>query len=278
VDDNLIGNREYAMELFDALTPLGITWDSQTTAKMGLDEELLKAAAESGCVLVSVGFESSSPDGPRFLGKLNVGASGEPPAELFKKEVANFHSHGINVVGNFVFGLPWEGADVFDNVLKVTRDIELDAALFHVMTPYPGIAARKPLEAEGRIATPDWRYYTSSDVVFVPDKMTPEELQRGLLRTYETYYSKKNCRRRTWSRRGGFLFRLIWGASMRRKVAALLRKHSWPENVWSSGLEERWAQYREETRRGAKGLPEGPPEEPSERSEDSVHSEGSFRQ
>ncbi len=64
LDDNIyrVGNPRYSRELFQALIPFRKKRISQGTLKLAENEELLKLAAESGCIALFVGFESVNED------------------------------------------------------------------------------------------------------------------------------------------------------------------------------------------------------------------------
>lgn len=49
MDDNIIGDRDYTLELFNAMIPLRKRWFSQCGIHIADDEELLRAAVRSGC-------------------------------------------------------------------------------------------------------------------------------------------------------------------------------------------------------------------------------------
>lgn len=53
------------------------------------------------------------------------------------------------------------------------------------MIPFPGSRVFKQLEAEGRILTRNWSEYDGTHAVFQPQKMSPEELEKG---AYDFYY------------------------------------------------------------------------------------------
>ncbi|MEF8788197.1 MAG: cobalamin-dependent protein [Planctomycetota bacterium] len=57
-DAALTGNRERARRLFEALIPLDINWLSSVPFDVCMDESMVDLMAESGCWLVSVGFET----------------------------------------------------------------------------------------------------------------------------------------------------------------------------------------------------------------------------
>jgi len=249
VDDNITADRKYALELFDAIAPLGITWDTQAESGMGLDRELLEAAARSGCIWVSVGFETASPHSRQFLHKLRGRGLDGRLEDQFEEEVKRFHAHGINVLGNFIFGLAFAGqetqdtVEVFDRTLDLTADIGLDAVLFHVLTPYPGTRMRKRLEQENRVMTNEWEHYNCSEVVSIPDKMTPEDLQRGLFHAYSQFYSFWRGIRRAFVPRRGIVSRLAMHFSMRRKLKRVCAKHISASAPWTEDLRKHWNDY-----------------------------------
>jgi hypothetical protein len=59
-DDNIAGDREYARQLFRAITPYKKWWSSQASIHAGQDEEFLELAARSGCKQLFLGLESIS--------------------------------------------------------------------------------------------------------------------------------------------------------------------------------------------------------------------------
>jgi signal transduction histidine kinase len=230
-------------------------------AEVGMDDGLLRAAAKSGCKWLCVGFETTSDDSLAFLGKLRPRCKTEQSLEsLFAQQVSNFHKHGISVLGNFIFGFPWDQIEVFDSVLRVAKDMRLDAALFHVLTPYPGTKIRADLESENRVATSNWRHYSSDSVVFVPDHMTPDELQRGVLSCYARYYKRRACIGRALARPSGLVSRLSMNFSNRRKFLKMRRYSGWPSVVWTNQLRQEWNQFGCTTRWLAKIANEIPDE------------------
>lgn len=58
IDDNIFADEKKAMELFQALIPLKIRWGAQASIDIAGNSEVLRLMARSGCVAVSIGFES----------------------------------------------------------------------------------------------------------------------------------------------------------------------------------------------------------------------------
>jgi len=173
VDDNLVGNRPYAKNLFEAMVPLQFKWASHAPLNFVNDEELLKLASKSGSVALFVGFESLSPENLSLMGKsANVGV---PPIEAVKK----FHDYGIGISASFILGYDHDTTDTFEKILDFCHKAKIDGALFPILTPYPGTALRERLKREGRILTDQWDLYDMEHVTFVPKRMSPEKLQEG---------------------------------------------------------------------------------------------------
>lgn len=193
VDDNITGKVKYAKELFRALTPLKLTWGGQTAITIAKDEELLSLYAKSGGRYAFIGFESLS---EKNLARMNK--SWNSP-ETYVKAIGQIHKKGINILGSFIFGLDDDDPGVFQRTVEFVRESRIDAAQFHILTPFPGTRLYDKMVADGRITSSDWGRYHTSDVVFSPASMSAEELQNGywwaFRRTYSIYDTLKRCLR-----------------------------------------------------------------------------------
>lgn len=183
IDDNIIGNREHAKNLFQALIPLQKNWVCQATVNFGQDEKLLDLAAKSGCIGVLIGFESFSEKNIRDIKKrinlINI--------EEYSKIVSNIHQRGIGIQGAFIFGFDGDTTDVFEETVKFAKDNYLEGAQFTVLTPFPGTAIFQ--EFKEKIFDYNWSHYDGSRVVFHPTKMSAQELQEGFFWAYKNFYS-----------------------------------------------------------------------------------------
>jgi radical SAM superfamily enzyme YgiQ (UPF0313 family) len=92
------------------------------------------------------------------------------------------------VVGSFMFGFDTDTKDVFDETLKMIKELEIDIVDFCILTPFPGTPVFNSLEKEGRLLTKDWPKY-KLNVVFLPKNMKPEELILGVRKMYRDFYS-----------------------------------------------------------------------------------------
>jgi radical SAM superfamily enzyme YgiQ (UPF0313 family) len=189
VDDNIVGNPRFAKELFRALIPYKLKWASQASVTIARDDELLKLAAASGCVILLIGFETLSPANLAAMGKkVNV-------VDKYEKVIRKIHSHGIAIHGFFILGLDEDDEDVFERTLRFAQKMRLESAQFAWPVPYPGTVLCESLDKAGRIVTKDWSQYESG-IVFEPKLMSREILQKGRDWVLSKYYSLPSIWRR----------------------------------------------------------------------------------
>jgi radical SAM superfamily enzyme YgiQ (UPF0313 family) len=190
VDDNLVADRAYAMALFDGMRGMGFKWLSHAPIDFSRDLELIRAAGDAGCIGMFVGFESLRAETLAAMGK-------KTNLELDYLEAAGiFRDSGIGILGSFVLGSDGDPPPVFDEILGFCEKARLEAAIFPILTPYPGTAVRSRLLAEGRIISNEWRDYDMGHVTFRPSAMTVEELQEGHDRLNRSFYSFPSMFRR----------------------------------------------------------------------------------
>jgi radical SAM superfamily enzyme YgiQ (UPF0313 family) len=181
LDDNLVGHTAYAKELFRAIRPLKIKWVGQSSISFVRDTELMKLAAESGCVSLFFGLESVSESQLQALHKTIKDIN---KLEDAIKKVKDF---GIHFHASMVFGFDTDTPAIFPETLEFLQRNKIGTASLNVLTPYPGTKIYNRFKAEGRLLTADWRYYDHSTVVFKPQGMTPYELQTGATWVREEY-------------------------------------------------------------------------------------------
>jgi radical SAM superfamily enzyme YgiQ (UPF0313 family) len=182
VDDNIVGRPGYAKQLFRELAPLKIKWFSQAALSIVRDRELLDLARDSGCKGLFIGFESLSQKTLYAMGK-----SANRAAE-YREAVRALHDEGIGIQGSFIFGSDHDDAAVFDDVLRFIEKTHLEAALFSILTPFPGTRIYTRMLEQNRIIDTDWGNYDMNHVVFQPRGMSPRMLQEGFNRAYRRLY------------------------------------------------------------------------------------------
>ena len=173
-DDNLVGNPQWAKELFRELTPLKKRWLSQATFTIAEDEELVRLASKSGCRSLFFGLESFNPLSLKNCDKQhNV-------VESYKEGIKLLHDYGISVYAGIMFGFDDDRKDIFEITLEKTVELGIDMAGPKIVTPYPNTPIFHKLSQENRILHTEWSKYDGKHAVFVPRHMTPQELENGL--------------------------------------------------------------------------------------------------
>ena len=190
VDDLHNSHRAYCRELWEAMKSLNIKWGCQSTMFLGDDRDMVKLAADSGCVSVFVGLESISEDS---LDETNKGFN---QVRKFEDQIKMFHDHGIMVNPGIVFGFDNDDESVFESTLEFLIRNRVELAYFNILTPLPGTALFDRYEREGRIFDRDWAKYDGKHVVFHPRRMTPEQLQEGFFWANHHLYSWPSIGRR----------------------------------------------------------------------------------
>ena len=192
VDDNLVADRAYALELFAGMRGQGFKWLSHAPIDFARDREFIRAAGEAGCVGLFVGFESLDQETLTAMGKVTNTATS------YLEDAQVFRDHGIGILGSFVLGCDGDTREVFERTLRFCEEARLEAAIFPILTPYPGTAVRRRLEQEGRIVSNDWRDYDMEHVTFRPKGMSAAELQEGYDWLNRSFYSFSSMYRRIW--------------------------------------------------------------------------------
>jgi radical SAM superfamily enzyme YgiQ (UPF0313 family) len=198
MDDNIIGDPEYAKSLFAAMIPLEKRWYSQCSVRIASDDELLRLAVASGCRGMFIGLESLSQENLSAW-KKNVNRSND-----YVRAIGKLHEHGIAVYTGIVFGMDWDTPAVFPATLEFLLEANVDALQATILTPFPGTPLFEEMDRQGRIVDKDWGKYDFGHVVFEPKGMTPETLKTGMDWVSSRFYSRRAIARRL-TRQFGYL-------------------------------------------------------------------------
>jgi radical SAM superfamily enzyme YgiQ (UPF0313 family) len=203
IDDNIAGNRRYAQELFTRLKPLRKKWASQASMTLTRDPELLKLAAESGCVSLFIGVESLSSENLKEVNKAFNRVS------QFEEAMKALHDHDIMILAGFIFGLDHDDEGVFERTLRFCERNRIELPTFFILTPLPGTPLFQRMESEGRLLHKDWGQYNGATVVFKPRLMTEETLQRGFNWACKEGYSWSSIFKRVFHPQQRFFTRVV---------------------------------------------------------------------
>jgi radical SAM superfamily enzyme YgiQ (UPF0313 family) len=190
LDDNPIADKDAAKELFRRLVPEKIKWTSQCTIEIARDEELLDLAARSGCVALSIGFES---DDAEVLDGIRKGFN---RPSRYEEDMRRLRARGIQVIALMMLGMDGQDARVFDKTVeRLERDGVTLVKLF-TPAPYPGTRYHDEMRDQGRILEDDWSRYDYGSLLVQPEGMTPDELRDGFDRAYKRFYGLPSIAKR----------------------------------------------------------------------------------
>jgi radical SAM superfamily enzyme YgiQ (UPF0313 family) len=202
---------EMRAERFDlmarlALLPSDSVFFTQITMEAAEDPAFLDAMREANIKGALVGIESVTPEGLKdvFKGFNRVGQS-------LVDSLQTFRSHGVHVLGSFIFGLPSDRPETFDATAKLAQEAGLTFAQFLTLTPFPGTVDfdrwEKSMENDPRriAGIPLTRHWLIPQVVrpkiYSPHPlMSAEEIRQGTQTVWESFYTLGSI----W-KRAGFL-------------------------------------------------------------------------
>ena len=177
-DDLFIANRKRLYEFCELRNKYfpDIYWSCTGRANI-CDEDLIKTVRESGCTLISYGFESGSPRMLKSMRKKITLKQMERVVRLNRK-------YGLPIPVSFILGMPGEDKQSCDETVKfcIKNNLKLDSLMY--ATPYPGTPLFDFAVDTGRInenGIHDFimRLGDARDfVINLTDTFTDEELQK----------------------------------------------------------------------------------------------------
>lgn|SRR5574341_719148 len=190
VDDNIVGDIDYCVQLWEALIPERIVWMSQSTLRLAEYPALLKLARRSGCRLMSIGIESTNKDSLRSVHKEWNGP------ERYNEAIRAFRRNGIEVSTEMIIGFDTDDISAFQKTLRFIIDNRISVPRVHILTPVPGTPLFEELDRLGRITVRDFSSYTGGKVIFQPKMIEPSLLQSEYWKLYKKLFSWPSILRR----------------------------------------------------------------------------------
>ncbi len=152
VDDNFIGAGKGAAEraeaLFDLFRRYGIRWMGQASINIADNPALLRAARQSGCLFLFIGFESLN---PAALQSLNKKLNYRRGVSFYREVISRIHEQGISIMGSFIIGSDYDTRESIRELRQFIRESEIDIPNITHLTPYPGTRIYEALHKAGRL-------------------------------------------------------------------------------------------------------------------------------
>ncbi|MBU4223044.1 MAG: B12-binding domain-containing radical SAM protein [Euryarchaeota archaeon] len=151
-DDSFTLNKNRIFQLCEEIhkRKIDIIWSCETRVDL-VNEELLKAMKKAGCYMIAYGIEAGN---QMILNNLRKKIT----TEQIRSAIDLTHKAGIQSVGYFMLGSPWETPATIRETVDFTKSLKLDFAQFSVMIPFPGTDIFELYMKSGHV-TSNWDDY-----------------------------------------------------------------------------------------------------------------------
>jgi radical SAM superfamily enzyme YgiQ (UPF0313 family) len=183
--------RKHAMELMEAIIPLGLRWSTLWSMNLCYDKEFLDLAQRSGLLHVNIGMESI--DGQTIASM----RKGQNKTERYHAVLSDLRRRGISFSLNFIFGWDTETSAVFPTTLRFLEDEKVPVAYFNLLTPDKGTSFYERMRQEERIIEErEIGRWPGQPCHIRPLYCTPEDLERDVQGIHRRFYSFSSMFRR----------------------------------------------------------------------------------
>lgn len=149
----------------------------QTSINAADDEEVIRLAAESGCMFVFIGFETISLDS---LQRMRKGVNVKTGVGNYRRVVEAFHKYGIGVFGAFIIGNDHETDRYYEELADYLMHSGIDMFQISILTPLPGTELMEQMLDQNRLIyndfPNDWDKYRFSYMVYEPEETDIEKV------------------------------------------------------------------------------------------------------
>jgi len=193
VDDNIVGNKEKAKELFRALIPLNVKWVSQASLDMLKDKELMSLMMESGCLGHVIGFESIKQES---INTMKKGVNKSYAENKYKDAIEELRSWGLQTWAAFTLGHEDDTLESIRETYEFALKNKFTFAAYNILMPYPGTELYNKLKRENRLLyySKWWLHpeYKFNYAAYIPKNMTAHELTEASFLCRKKYNSFKS--------------------------------------------------------------------------------------
>lgn len=147
-----------------------------------IDDEMLSEMKKSGCKMIRLGVESGSQE---VLDKIQKGLT----LKQIEDGVKMVKRHGIQALGGFMFGFPYDSRKTVEETLAFAKKISPDQVQFSIAMCYPGTSLYDYAKENGLLLAKSFAEFdmTHGPVVKTVD-MGREDLSDILARAYREFY------------------------------------------------------------------------------------------
>ena len=185
-DADFFGTPKRATEVMKAFKGRGLKWQAAVNSREANDDRLLELAAESGCFMLSIGFESISRETLRNVHKCQATPTIIERWSRSCTSTASWCSVSSSSASRATS--PRSSTRPFGSPSMPSST----CAATPILTPYPGTINWFEMMRRRQIVSFDWDKYDQSHIVFQPKGLSTDQLYRGYLETYDAFYTLRS--------------------------------------------------------------------------------------
>jgi radical SAM superfamily enzyme YgiQ (UPF0313 family) len=143
IDDQFLWAKERTLEISQGLKNLKIEYGILARADRLIDEEVVKALAESGCKYIDIGVESFNQEVLDDIKK-------DLKVETIYKSIELLNKYGITPKLNIMFGTSsLETKEIIKTYIQKTLELPVSYCMYSIATPFPGTELEKMAKKKG---------------------------------------------------------------------------------------------------------------------------------
>jgi hypothetical protein len=191
-DDNFARNRNWEA-IFDRLIEmreqegLGLQFIIQVDTLCHRIANFVEKAARAGCKRVFIGLENINPD------NLLQAKKKQNRVHEYRQMFLAWRAQRVITYAGYILGFPNDTPErIARDIKTVQQELPVDLLEFFILTPLPGSADHKALDADGVWMDPDMNKYDLEHVTTGHSVMTSGEWQQVYRQAWDLYYSAEH--------------------------------------------------------------------------------------
>lgn len=160
---------------------LDIRWFGNARADNLTDPAFVHRLRTSGCWMLAMGIESSSPAIRKDMVK-------RLEEHKIRTAFSNLREAGIKSFGFFIFGYPGDTATSMDATVDYAIELDADFANFYPAVPYPGTELYEKCRREGLLASDDWSKMEYSYYLLRSDELNDRVVMEAINRAKRRFF------------------------------------------------------------------------------------------
>ena len=191
IDDNIVSNPKYLMQLCQEIEPLRMKWATQCDINLARNTRLLEKVIRAGGHLMSFGLEGITQEGLDALNKSWV------KVEDHERLIKTLSNAGMVVSSEMILGTDSDTEESIRATYTFLNKVRVPLPRFYILTPTPGTPLYHEYKKTGRLLTEEFRHYTGTKCVHQPAQLSPQKLTEMYWWLTKRVFSFKSIIRRT---------------------------------------------------------------------------------